>query len=87
MLISKRIEVNIYLTEPQLKSWDTVEHRTFARVTGGMIYRIEKKEAQVSEASQYLQTSAEEAKAFLYIGDDMTTTEVTIRVCLCTSSY
>ena len=52
MLIAKKIELNIYLTEPQLMDWDTVEHRTLARISGGLIYRITKDEKQVSEASQ-----------------------------------
>ena len=80
MLIAKKIELNIYLTEPQLMNWDTVEHRTLARISGGLIYRITKDETQVSQAAQYLQTSAEESKSFLYIGDDVTTDSVEIKI-------
>ena len=42
MVIAKRIEVNIYLTEPSLSDWDSVEHRSLARISGGMIYKITK---------------------------------------------
>ena len=34
MIISKRIEVNIYLTEPQLSAFDTEEHRELTKISG-----------------------------------------------------
>ena len=84
MIISKRIEVNIYLTEPQLAMWDTVEHRHLAQISGGLIYKIKKGDDEaaerISQAAKFLQTSAEESKSFLYIGDDMTTAEATVTV-------
>ena len=80
MLIAKKIELNIYLTEPDLKDWDTVEHRTLARISGGLIYRITKDKNEVGQAAKYLQTSAEESKSFLYIGDDMTTDSIEIKI-------
>ena len=80
MLIAKKIELNIYLTEPDLMDWDTVEHRTLARISGGLIYRITKDETEVGQAAKYLQTSAEESKSFLYIGDDMTTDSIEITI-------
>ena len=84
MIISKRIEVNIFLTEPQLAVWDTQEHRHLAQISGGLIYKIKKGDenaaTRISEASKFLQTSAEESKSFLYIGDDMTTNEAILTI-------
>ena len=45
-----------------------------------MIYKITKDTESIEAAAEYLQTSAEDSKSFLYIGDNMETNSVTLTI-------
>ena len=45
-----------------------------------MIYKITKDTESIEAAAEYLQTSAEDSKSFLYIGDNMETNQVTLTI-------